>query len=68
MLKSISNLGAILNKIEQKAINGGGPGSPFWCKNRDNWGPNPVACTQNEIPTYNFSLGYCVCMPTKFDM
>ncbi|WP_299158081.1 hypothetical protein [uncultured Tenacibaculum sp.] len=68
MLKSISTLGTVLNKTAQKSINGGGPGSPFWCNNRNNWGPNPVACTQNEVPTYSQSLGYCICRPTKFAM
>jgi hypothetical protein len=61
MLKSISNLGAILNKEAQKNIKGGGPGSPYWCNNSNNWGPNPQACLKGQTRVYNHSLGYCVC-------
>ncbi|AZJ35948.1 hypothetical protein [Tenacibaculum singaporense] len=61
MLKSISKLGNILNKPEQKNINGGGPGSPYWCNNPDNWGPQPTACYKGQERVYDPSVGYCVC-------
>lgn len=68
MLKSISNLGAILNKVEQKNIHGGGPGSPYWCKNPANWGPNPEACLRGQERVYDASVGYCVCKGKVMEM
>jgi hypothetical protein len=38
MLKSISNLGSILNKSEQNAITGGSSGWPDGTQSNSNWG------------------------------
>lgn len=67
MLKSISNISTVLSKKTQQKINGGGPGSPFWCNNSANWGPHPHACLRSQERVYNASLGYCVCKPKSFD-
>lgn len=68
MLKSISTLGLILNKKEQKSINGGGPGDPKWCNNPDHWGPLPKACLKGQERVYDPTLGYCVCKSIAVDM
>lgn len=68
MLKSISKFGTLLNKVEQKNIHGGGPGSPFWCNNPANWGPHPKACLRGQERVYDASLGYCVCKSIAVDM
>ncbi|WP_157811853.1 hypothetical protein [Tenacibaculum sp. SZ-18] len=61
MMKPISKIGTILEKQTLKQINGGGPGSPYWCKNSANWGPYPTACRRGQERVYDYSLGYCVC-------
>lgn len=60
MLRKISNLGAILNKKEQKSIQGGGPCSlPPTCRTKSDcynacFGPGDVFCTAERWGT-----GYC---------
>ena len=58
MLKSISELGTVLNKIEQRTINGGTDTS---CNNKGNWGSYPKACLKTEKAVYDSSLGHCIC-------
>ena len=70
MLKSISNLGTILSRKEQKNVQGGGPGDPDWCDNPDNWGPGGAirACRRGQERVYSLQLGYCVCKWIAVDM
>ncbi|TCP28662.1 hypothetical protein EV195_101842 [Tenacibaculum skagerrakense] len=68
MIKSISNLGKVLDKNSQLKINGGGPGDPNWCNNSANWGPRPLACRRGQERVYDYSLGYCVCKAIAVDM
>lgn len=68
MLKSITTIGTVLDKKTQQEINGGGPGSPFWCNNSANWGPSPRACLRGQERVYDYSLGYCVCKGKLVDM
>lgn len=70
MLKSISNLGTILSRTEQKHVHGGGPGDPDWCDNPDNWGPGGAlrACRRGQERVFSVAHGYCICKSVAVNM
>jgi hypothetical protein len=60
MKKSILKVGNVLNKAQQRAINGGGGGScPTFCSTREDCNPNPDGLT-GCIYSCVVQIGMCV--------
>ena len=65
MKKQILNIGKVLNKAEQKLINGGGGHEPEFCESNEDCSPGLGCClAMNECLTthdwiYANSQGFC---------